>query len=148
MFDDVAFPLYVFLKDDWSMFLVESPDTVFRHIEQFYFENDEYLFWDAQGRDVRLTLDCGTLVNIQVAHNEITVREAFVRYSKALGVAVDATGTLAEVWSRLQANVKPQTRLHRIAGNIMGSGCLLVVLAIVVLFLALVGGTIKAIFSR
>ncbi len=54
MTENTSFPLYGFEKDDWSMFLVENENRVFYHMEPIDFENNEYLFWDAQGRDVRL----------------------------------------------------------------------------------------------
>ena len=107
MFNDASFPLYVFEKDDWSMFLVESPDKVLYDIEPIDFENDEYLFWDAQGNGVRITLERGTLTSIENTENEITLQEAFSRYSQFLGTAVDTKGPFPEVWARLQANVKP-----------------------------------------
>jgi hypothetical protein len=38
----VSFPLFVFEKDDCSMFLVETPDKVLYHLEPIDIENDEY----------------------------------------------------------------------------------------------------------
>jgi hypothetical protein len=151
MVNSASFPLYVFEKDDWSMFLVESPDRVCYHIEPFDFENDEYLFWDAHGRGVRLTLQggkltkMGTLTSIEEADNEISLHEAFARYSQALGVTVDTTGTLAEVWARLQSNVKPvepPSRLSRAAWKVGCFGCVLIVVIFVLI------GIIKAVFAR
>jgi hypothetical protein len=147
MLSDDSFPLYAFEKDDWSMFLVESPDKVLSHIEPIDFENDEYLFWDAQGHGVRLTLERGTLTSIEDAENEITIQEAFARYSQSLGVTVDTTRPFPEVWARLQANVKPPSRFDRTVGHVLGSGCFLVVL-IAVFILILLGGVIKALFVR
>jgi hypothetical protein len=55
MLSDTSFPLYVFEKDDWSMFLVEREEKLLYHIEPIDFENDEYLFWDAQGRGISVS---------------------------------------------------------------------------------------------
>lgn len=146
-----SFPLYVSEKDDWSMFLVESPAEMWCHIEPIDFENDEYLFWDAHGRGVRLRLQGGrltrmaTLTSIEEADNEINLNEAFGRYAQALGVTVDTTGTLAEVWCKLQSNVKPKSRLSRAVGNAVGVGCLLIVVIPVLLLLI---GIMKALFGR
>jgi hypothetical protein len=152
MVDVTSFPLYVFEKDDWSMFLVENPDRVLYHIEPIDFENDDYLFWDTHGRGVRLTLERGELTKIEEAENEITLQEAFARYSQALGVTVDTTGTLPEVWARLQSNVKPPSRLSRAGQNAVGFGCVLIVIVVGVFVLILLGGfikaVIKAIFAR
>ena len=151
MVNSDSFPLYVFEKDDWSMFLVESPDDVWCHIEPIDFENDEYLFWDAHGRGVCLTLQGGkltrmaTLTSIEESDNEISLNEAFVRYSQALGVTVDTTGTFAEVWFRLQSNVKPKSRLSRAVENMVGVGCLLVIVIPVILLLI---GSMRAVFRR
>jgi len=129
------------------MFLVENPGRVWCHIEPIDFEDDEYLFWDAQGRGVRLTLERGQLTKIEEAENEITLQEAFARYSRELGATVDTTGTLSEVWARLQSNVKPQSRLSRMAQNAVGFGCLLIITLVGVFVLILLGGVIKAIFA-
>jgi len=130
------------------MFLIESPDRVFSHIEPIDFENDEYLFWNAEGHGVRLTLEKGELTKIEEADNEITVREAFQQYSLALGSTVDTTGALPEVWARLQAQVKPQSWLSRLVRNILGSGCLLFVAVVAVFILVLLVRVLQAIFTR
>jgi hypothetical protein len=148
MVSDTSFPLYVFEKDDWSMFLVESEDEFLYHIEPFDFENDEYLFWDAQGRGVRLTLERGVLTNVEQTENAITVQEAFARYSQTLGVTVDLNGALPEVWVKLQANVKPPSLLSRTIRHVLGVGCLLIVLTVVAFILILFGGAIKALLTR
>jgi hypothetical protein len=148
MVSDTSFPLYVFEKDDWSMFLVESEDKLLYHIEPIDFENDEYLFWDAQGRGVRLTLERGVLTNIEQAENAMTVREAFARYSQTLGVTVDPKGPLPEVWARLQTNVKPPSLLKLTLRHVLGVGCLLIVLTVLAFILILFGVTIKALFTR
>ena len=145
---NVAFPLYVFEKDDWSMFLVENPDRIFYHVEPIDFENDEYLFWDAHGRGVRLTLERGTLTNVEETRTEITIQEAFARYSHSLGVTVDTEGALAEVWARLQANVKPPSLRDRIIRNAIGVGCSAVVLTVLAFGLILVVGVVRAILKR
>jgi hypothetical protein len=148
MVSDKSFPLYVFEKDDWSMFLVESEDKLLYHIEPIDFENDEYLFWDALGRGVRLTLERGVLTSIEQIDSTMTVQEAFARYSQTLGVTVDPNGALPEVWMRLQANVKPPSLLSRTLRNLLGTGCLLIVLTVVAFILILFGGTIQALFTR
>jgi hypothetical protein len=148
MIDSSIFPLYVYEKDDWSMFLVERPDKVLYDIEPIDFENDEYLFWDAQERSVRLTLKRGKLIAVEEAENEISLREALTRYSNALGATVDTSGPLPEVWAKLQSNVKPLTRAQSIVRNAIGAGCSLIVIAVAIFLLVLVGGVIKALVHR
>jgi hypothetical protein len=146
MVNIALFPLYVFEKDDWSMFLVESADKVLYDIEPHDFDNNEYLFWDAAGRGVRVTIEHGVLTDIQEADNEITIREAFGLYSQTLSASVDTTGSLLEVWARLQANVKPPSRFDQVARNLLGSGCVLTVLAAAVFILMMLVAMVKAIF--
>jgi hypothetical protein len=52
----VSFPLFVFEKDDYSMFVVETPDKVLDHMEPIDIENGEYLCWDANGGAVRISI--------------------------------------------------------------------------------------------
>ncbi len=133
------------------MFLVEMPEDLWCHIEPIDFENDEYLFWDSQGRGVRLALQGGkwnrmaTLTSLDEADNEITLQEAFGRYAQALGATVDTTGKLADVWARLQSNVKPKSHLSRTARNAIGVGCSLIVVIPVLLLLI---GILRAVFGR
>ncbi len=122
MSENPSFPLYGFAKDDFSMFLIEKESRVFYHIEPIDFENNEYLFWDAQGRAVRLIVERKKPTEIEETANEITLTEAFRRYSQALGATVDMNGAPAEVWARLQANIKPESWRSRIARNLLGSG--------------------------
>ena len=127
------------------MFLVENQDRVFYHIEPLDFENNEYLFWDAQGRDISLIIEPKKPVKIEEAANEITLTEAFKRYSHASGATVDLSGAPAEVWARLQANVKPASWRSRLFRNLLGFGCLLIVSAFV---LILILGIVKAVLRR
>ena len=133
------------------MFLIEGPDRVLYHVEPIDLENNEYLFWNADGCAVRLTLERAELTKIEEAENEITLREAFARYSEALGAKVDTSGALAEVWARLQANVKPPSKLSRALRHSFGIGCLLIIIVVAILvfvfFGAILWGVIKAIFS-
>jgi len=127
------------------MFLVESPDKVLYDIEPIDFENDEYLFWDAQGNGVRITLERGTLTSIENTENEITLQEAFSRYSQFLGTAVDTKGPFPEVWARLQANVKPASLFDKTVRHALGAGCLLIILLIPLLIIV---GVIRALFKH
>ncbi len=144
MANEISFPLYAHEKSDWSMFLVIDREGTSR-IEPFDFENNGYLFWDAQERGVRLRIERGKLTNREEVENEISLREAFARYSQALGVMVDTTGALPEVWARLQANVKPPSLLTRMVGHTFGVGCLLIILTGVVVVLIGLG---RAIFAH
>lgn len=147
MVNSKSFPVYAFEKDDWTMFLVESPDDVLSNIEPIDLENNEYLFWDAEGCPVKLTLQRGKLTRVEEAENEITLHEAFARFSEALSLTIDTTGTIPEVWARLRCNIKPPSKLRRALTRILGFGCLLIVIAVAILVLIFLTGVIKTIFA-
>ena len=149
MVNSTSFPIYVFEKDDWTMFLVEGPDDdSLSKIEPIDLDNDEYLFWNAEGRAVRLTLHRGHLTGIEEAENEISLHEALARFSEALGLTIDTTGTIREVWARLQLNIKPPSKLRRALRNVSGFGCVLIVIAVAILVVIFAGGLIKTIFVK
>lgn len=93
----VSFPLYVFEKDDRSMFVVESPDKVLYHMEPIDIENDEYLYWDVSGRAVRISLAGQRVTGISYGEPEIPLAEAFKRHSEAFA---------ASTWTRQVLSTK------------------------------------------
>ena len=98
----VSFPLFVFEKDDYSMFVVETPDKVLYHMEPTDIENGEYLCWDASGRAVRISISGQRVTGICHGEPEIPLAEAFRRYSDVHGLDVDTTGPFDQVWCRLK----------------------------------------------
>ncbi len=109
----VSFPLFVFEKDDYSMFVVESLDKVLYDMEPIDIKNDEYLFWDAKGRAVRISISGQRVTGICHGEPEIPLAEAFRRYSEVHGLDVDTTGPFDQVWCRLK---DPASRLPRSRG--------------------------------
>lgn len=102
MTDSVPFPLFVFEKDDCSMFLVEEPDKVLYHMEPIDIENGEYLLWDSNGKGVQISVAGKHVTAIDSADVEISLSEAFKRHSDAFDLRVDTTGPAGEVWRRLK----------------------------------------------
>jgi hypothetical protein len=102
MADSVSFPLFVFEKDDCSMFLVEGPDKVLYQMEPIDIENGEYLFWDASGKCVQISLAGKRVTGIDYAAAEMSLPDAFKRHSDALGLRVETTGPADKVWHRLK----------------------------------------------
>ena len=109
----VSFPLFVFEKDDYSMFIVETLDKVLYHMEPIDIENGEYLCWDANGRAVRISISGQRVTGICHGEPEIPLAEAFRRYSEVHGLDVDTTGPFDQVWCRLK---DPASRLPRSRG--------------------------------
>ena len=98
----VSFPLFVFEKGDYSMFVVETPDRILYHMEPIDIENGEYLCWDANGRAVRISISGQRVTGICYGELEVPLAEAFRRYSDVHGFDVDTTGPFDQVWSRLK----------------------------------------------
>lgn len=104
----VSFPLFVLEKDDYSMFEVETPDKIVRHMKPIDIENDEYLCWDARGRAVQISISDQQVIGLAFRKAEISLGEAFGRYSDVHGLDIDTTGPFEQVWCRLkQAEVPP-----------------------------------------
>jgi hypothetical protein len=108
----VSFPLFVFERDDYSMFVVEAPDTVLYHMEPIDIENGKYLCWDANGRAVRISISGQWVTGICYCEPEIPLAQAFRRYSEVYGLDVDTTGPFDQVWCRLKdpASRAPRSR--------------------------------------
>lgn len=81
---------------------VEGPDQVLYHMEPIDIENDEYLFWDANGRSVRISIERNKVAKIAYGDAEMTLAEAFKRHSEASGLSVEPAGPPDEVWRRLK----------------------------------------------
>jgi hypothetical protein len=109
----VSFPLFVFEKDDYSMFVVETPDKVLDHMEPIDIENGEYLCWDVNGRAVRISISGQRVTGICHGELEIPLAEAFRRYSDVHGLDADTTGPFDQVWCRLK---QTESRLRRSRG--------------------------------
>ena len=111
----ITYPLFVFEKDDKSMSIIEDPRSIFAKLEAIDIENDEYIFWDANGNGVTITVMVTAFTS---KLNEITscgttfpIREAFISYAKSLGIAGPLLeGRPIDVWQHIQvqANLAPR----------------------------------------
>jgi C-terminal processing protease CtpA/Prc len=102
----VLYPLFVFEKDDCSMQLVEKPEDLFFHLEEFDIQNDEYLFWDANGTGVCLRMKKKKVVAIENCAAAKPLSEAFLAYCQSLDLVVDLANKPIETWTRIQDAVK------------------------------------------
>ena len=84
------------------MFVVETPDKVLYHMEPIDIENDEYVYWDAKGNGVRISVQGRMVIGIDRGTAEMPLTDAFKRHSDAFGLDVDTTGSIDEVWQRLK----------------------------------------------
>ena len=102
----VPYPLFAFEKDNASMRLVEKPDELFYHLEEIDIENDEYLFWDANGAGVRVRVDNRKNAAVEQAQTGKRLRDAFQAYAQSRGLVVDVEGAPMEVWHRIQEEIE------------------------------------------
>ncbi len=111
----VAFPLYVCL-DDGEVMQIESIERILYHLEAIDIEHDEYMFWDAGGRGLKVLIKKGRVGGFEKAENRITLEQAFEAYAQQLsqlGVTVDTSGTLEEIWVKIR---KAKESLPRSSG--------------------------------
>ena len=106
----VSFPLFVFEKANYSMFVVETPDKIPYHMKPIDIEKGNYLCWDAKGRAVRISISGQRVTGICYGELEIPLAEAFRRYSDVHGLDVDTTGPFDQVWCRLKETESPLPR--------------------------------------
>jgi hypothetical protein len=97
MDNSVSFPLFVFEKNDYSMFVLDMPDQILSHIEPQDIENGRYLYWDADGRAVRISMTGKGVAEVFHGETEIPLAEAMRRHSEVYGLDVDMTGPLDQV---------------------------------------------------
>lgn len=106
------------------MFLVETPDRILCHFEPIDIENEEFLFWDADGKSVRVSVAGKALSEIVYGEprgretglqpqRAMPLSEAFERHAQAFHLNVDTSGSAEEVWCRLK---NAEARLPRRLG--------------------------------
>jgi len=96
-----AFPLYVCL-DDGEVLRIESVERILYHLEAIDIENDEYMFWDANGHGLTILIEKERVIGFANAENKVTLQQAFDDYVQQLGLSVDTTGTPEEIWDKVK----------------------------------------------
>jgi hypothetical protein len=100
---DVIFPLLVFVKDDRSIFLIETPDRVSYHLEAIDIENEEYAFWDSTGAGACVSVVNGAIGQVQRGEQSMSVSAALRAYSESRGLDISLQGPPLEVWTHIQS---------------------------------------------
>lgn len=108
---NIQFPLLVFEKDDRSMYLIEVPERLLHTLEAIDIENNEYLFWDATGAGVDVSVEHGAVRRITLSEQDMTLREAFETYAKSYGLHVIAGESAIDIWSGFQSQLPPRKAL-------------------------------------
>jgi hypothetical protein len=108
---DAQFPLFVFEKDDRSMYLIEAPERVLSHLEAIDIENNEYLFWDSTGAGVCISVARGAVEQIALCEQTMSLREAFESCAQSQGLHFVLGESTIDTWKRLQSQVPPRRTL-------------------------------------
>jgi len=120
MDDSFEFPLYVCL-DDGTVIQIETPDRILYHLEAIDVENGEYLFWDALGRPLKVTIAKGKVSGLESTENKITLPDAFKKYAEQLGVSIDASGKPEGVWAILRRTEESRPRRPGLFSRLFGA---------------------------
>lgn len=111
----ITYPLFVFEKDDQSMRLIEDSSRILDWLDAIDIENGEYVFWDANGSGVTITVTVKAFTRkvngIASSVPAFPLREAFVLYAKSLGISVPlAEGKPIDIWRQIQALPTPRRK--------------------------------------
>jgi hypothetical protein len=117
---NIKFPIYVCL-DDGEVMRVESFETILHHLEAIDIDNNEYLFWDAHGRGLKILTEKNAVSGFHDRDNKLSCRQAIKAYATRLAMPIDANGTLDEVRARVEkakeSLPRPQSFWTRLFGR-------------------------------
>jgi hypothetical protein len=108
---DVQFPLFVFEKDDHSMYLIETPERVLYHLEAIDIENGEYLFWNSTGAAVLVSSTSGVIDLLTLCDPLMTLPQAFEAYARAHELQLSSGQSPLATWRSLQSQLPPKRML-------------------------------------
>jgi len=107
----VTYPLFVFEKDDRSMRVIESPDSILSWHEAIDIENDEYVFWDATGSGVQVKVKGNRVMSVTSCAAPFPLGEALATYAESLGLSRNVIeGQPVEIWQRIEGELKRRPR--------------------------------------
>ena len=109
----VKYPLFVFGKDDKSVRLIEKESRILHKLEAIDIENDEYVFWDANGLGVIVAVAPssafrqGRLESVTLAPAVFPILDAFKLFAKSIGYPEAVSdGEPMDVWRSIQAGME------------------------------------------
>lgn len=99
------------------MRLVEDESRILYHMEAIDIENDEYVFWDANGAGVSVAVTpitafkTGKLERVFSSPPAFPLHHAFRLYAESLGIPdAGAEGAPMDVWRRIQTGLAGRPR--------------------------------------
>jgi hypothetical protein len=110
----VIYPLFVFEKDDQSMWQIEDPSSI-GVLEAIDIENGEYVFWDENGNGVSIAASVTTfkskIGDVTPCVSLFPLRDAFSLYAKTLSLPdFNVDGAPSEVWGRIQQELESRPK--------------------------------------
>lgn len=93
------------------MRVIREGGEILRQLEGIDIQNDEYVFWDANGAGVSIVVSTGPfktkLESVASCPPAFPIREAFTLYTKTLGIIDPVVeGAPTDVWNTIQAEVE------------------------------------------
>jgi hypothetical protein len=107
---EARFPLFLFEKDDRSMYLLETLGGILYYADTIDIENNEYLFWDSTGAGVRISVTSSAVKRIELCDQTMSLREAFNRYAESYKLRVIPSESPIEIWRALESQRPPKRR--------------------------------------
>jgi hypothetical protein len=83
------------------MLLIEKQEDLFYHLEEIDIQNNEYLFWDANGAGVRLRMIKRKVVATENCEAAKPLTEALEAFCQSVELAVDLGGSPIDAWNRI-----------------------------------------------
>ena len=96
------------------MRLIQEEAGILRQLEAIDIENGEYVFWDANGIGVSISVSTGLfkakLESVASSTAAFSIQEAFALYSKTLEIAEPVEGSPTDVWNWIQTEMQRRPR--------------------------------------
>ena len=103
----ITYPLFVFEKDDRSMRIIESQDSILSWHEAIDIENDEYVFWGATGLGVQVKVKGNKVMSVTSCAAPFPLEEAQATYAESIGLPRHVIeGQPIEIWQRIENEFK------------------------------------------
>ena len=99
------FPIFLLSKDSDELAVFNSIQDIQRELERIDVENQEYEAWDSDGLEVVLSVREPAWLNLTVragGSGVTDLRAAVIRYSRAVGVAIDDSLPLESIGATIE----------------------------------------------
>jgi hypothetical protein len=103
----VTYPLFVFAKDDRSMRVIETPDSILSWHEAIDIENGEHVFWEATGSGVQIKVAGKEVMSMTPCAAPFSLDSALATYAESLNLLSNVIEDRpVEIWQRIEREHK------------------------------------------